>query len=416
MYLDIYIPGLRTTGYDIGTVGEAMLVAAVVTALGFAAVAVATRRYGVRLGGTVVVGVLATYTLKDFSTLPLFVSSTAAAYATLWYVKRHTLLYGRDEFVVALLAGSLLPTAVFLLLPFVPGGSPVGIGEPIIVGSLLSGIAAFNFHQVRADYRRRDLAGTAGLYAGLLLGGALLVSPSTRFLADHTSLMLFAHTSDIAVLRGAVVEGYVDPGFVARPFVVGIFVLTLGASEQVRKRFGLRVGTVALGLMAIYTVSTWRLLALYLVAAAVVFATVTLVHRAYLVYGRALLGTAATVGVLLSVPLSVAFDVSAGISPLFAGILAGVLGYYLHYTPPRERRRKVALVVAIYVGLVVAVRSLVPPGADGLPRTFGPPEAAVAVLVALGAAAYALHDRIEQPDDTAVRAASIFERGGSRRE
>ncbi|WP_276260336.1 poly-gamma-glutamate biosynthesis protein PgsC/CapC [Haloglomus litoreum] len=390
-----------------------MLVATLVAALGFVAVAVGTRRYGLRFGGTIVVGVLAVYTLKNFTTLPIFIGSTAVAYGALAVVKRYTLAYGRDEFIVAILAGSLVPSAVYVGAFLLPGPVELALYRSVFVGSLLSGIAAFNLHQLRPEHRLRDVGGLAAIYLGLLALGAALVGPSTRFLAEYTPLVLFARTSDIAVLRGAVVEGFVDPAFVARPVVIGLYALALGLSEAVRQAFGVRVGTVALGLVAVYTVSTWRLLALTLVTLAVVTVLVTAIHRGVILYGRALLSTSAALGVVVAIPVAALLGVSAGISSLFAGVVAGLGGYYVHLTPPTERRQQVAVAVAVFLPLVVLVRAVVPPGPEGIPQALGVAEVAGGLLVAAVALAVALHYRVEQPDDEAVLAASTLGEGGS---
>lgn len=392
-----------------------MLVATLVAVLGFLAVAVGTRRYGLRLGGTIVVGVLAVYTLKNFTTLPIFLGSTAVAYAALWAAKRYTLIYGRDEFVVAILAGSLVPTMVYVGAVFLPGPVEAALYRSVFIGSLLSGIAAFNFHQIRPDYRWRDLGGFAGLYVALLAVGALLVGPSTRVLAEFTPLVLFARTSDIAVLRGAVVEGFVDPPFVARPFVVGLFALVLGLSEAVRQSFGLRIGTVALGLVALYTVGTWRLLALTLATLVAVALLLAVLHREFVLYGRALLSVGAALGVVLSLVLAAALGVSAGLSSLFAGVVAGIGGYYVHLTPPRERRQQAALAVAVFLPLVLLVRAFVPPGPEGVPASLGVVEVGVGLAVAAVALAAALYERVDQPDTAAVLAASVFGEEGEQR-
>jgi hypothetical protein len=385
-----------------------MLVATAVAAFGFVAVATGTRQYGLRLGGTVVLGVLAVYTLKNFSTLPIFLASTTIAYLTLGYAKRKTLIYGRDEFVVAIVSGSLAPAMLFLTTLYLPGNVQIELYRSVFIGSLLSGVTAFNLHQIRPGYKWKDVAGAAGIYVTLLALGALLVGPSTRFLADYTPLVLFANTSDIAVLRGAVVEGFVDPEFVGRPFIIGVFAGMLGLSELVRQRFGVRIGTIALGLVAIYTVSTWRLLALYLVIFAIVFAVITALHRTVVFYGRALLSTAAALGVVVAVPLVIALDISAGLSALFAAVLASLMAYYVHHTSPPERYQQAALAVAVFVPVLLVVRAVVAPGPDGVPQAFGVREIGLGVAVTAAAIAVAERHHVEQPSDADVRAASLF--------
>lgn len=383
-----------------------MLVATAVAALGFIAVAVGTRQFGLRLGGTIVIGVLAVYTLKNFTTLPIFLASAAIAYFALGLAKEKTLIYGRDEFIVALIAGSFIPSLVFLTTFYLPGDVGIEIYRSVFIGSLLSGIAAFNLHQIRPGYWVKDIVGATGIYVGLLAIGALLVGPSTRFLADYAPLVLFAPTSDIAVLRGAVVEGFVDPAFVGRPFVIGVFALMIGLSELVRQQFGVRIGAIAPGLIAIYTVSTWHLLALHLVTFVVVFALVTALHHSVILYGRALLSTSAALSTLIALPLAIAFGISAGLSAIFAGVLAGLLAYYIHATGRRERRQQLALMLATFVPLVLVVRAVYAPGPNGFPQALGAMELIAGAGISLAGIAIAASYRIDQPSDEAVLAAS----------
>lgn len=388
-----------------------MLVATFLAALGFLATAVATRRYGFRLGGTIVIGVLPVYTLKSFSTLPIFLVSAVLAYLTLGYVKRNTLIYGRDEFVVAILAGSLLPAFIYLVVVLLPGTLRVEITQSVFIGSLLSGIAAFNVHQVRPEFRRRDIGAAVALYLGVLALGALLVGPSTRLLAGYTPLVLFAQTSDIAVLRGAVVGGFVDPAFVGRPFIIGVYVLTLGISEFIRNGFGIRIGTVGLGLVAVYTVASWRLLAVFLTLLAIVFLVISFVHRETILYGRALLSTGAALAVLLSLPATFLFGAEGGLSILFTAIIAGILAYYVHFTAPRERRQQAVLGVAVFALLLVIVRAGAEPGPDGFPATLGVLEVVIGLLVAVGGFAAARAMQVPEPSTEEIRTAAVFTRG-----
>lgn len=389
-----------------------MIIAAVIATIGFLATAVGSRRYGYRLGGTIVIGVLAVYTLKNFSALPLFLGSTAIAYAALWLAKRRTLIYGRDEFVVALLAGSVLPATVFLYASYLPDSIQVEILQSVFIGSLLSGIAAFNLHRIRPGHRYQDVIGSIGLYIGLIALGALLISPSTRFLADYTPLVLFSETSDIAVWRNAVVPGPADPALVGRPLMIAVFALTLGFAEYIQKVYGVYIGTVAMGLLAIYTVSTWRLLALFLLTVVVVFVLVTAIYRSAVLYGRALLSIGAALGMMTAVPISVALGITSGISAVFTAIIAGIFAYYLHRVTGRDRYIQLTLAGGVFTGLLLAVRAIIGPTPEGLPQNFGIPEIVGGLAVVVGAFVVARHLSIREPSDDAVRAASVFTRGG----
>ena len=82
-----------------------MIEAVLVVAGGLFGTAVITQLYGYRLGGTVTLPILALYTLKTFWMLPLFVLSGLVGYLVLHFAREHTLIYGRQELQLALIAG-----------------------------------------------------------------------------------------------------------------------------------------------------------------------------------------------------------------------------------------------------------------------------------------------------------------------
>jgi len=152
-----------------------MWVATLLAVVGLLGVAVTTQFTGYRLGGSITVPVLAVYTLKNVLMLPVFVLSTIAAYIGLWYLRQRTLIYGRDEFLAALIIGTSVPLVVIL------GLIQVGFDADIIVliGSILPGLAAYNYHSVKPEFRRNDLLATVGLFTGLIVLGLGLVSPES---------------------------------------------------------------------------------------------------------------------------------------------------------------------------------------------------------------------------------------------
>jgi hypothetical protein len=214
------------------------------------------------------------------------------------------------------------------------------------------------------------------------------------------------------VWRDAVVTGPVDPAFVGRPLMLGVFALTLGLAEYVRKVYGVHVGAVVLGLLAIYTVSTWRLPALFLVTTGVVLALVTALYRSSILYGRALLSTGAALGTVVAVPLSVALGTTSGISTLFTAVLAGIFAYYVHRVSERDRYVQLSLAVGVFTLLLLIVRAIVAPAPEGVPQQFGFPEIVAGLAVVVAAFAVARYVAVRRPSNDAVRAASVFTRGG----
>ncbi|MFB6267081.1 MAG: poly-gamma-glutamate biosynthesis protein PgsC/CapC, partial [Halodesulfurarchaeum sp.] len=151
-----------------------MFVAVAVTALGVFTVGLITQLFGYRTGGTITIPVLAVYTLKNALMLPIFVLSTVLAYVGLWVAKRRTLIYGRDELLVAMTIGSGVP---ILLLLAVWAFLPESLRAVVFIGSILPGLAAYNYHQIKPEFRRWDLLTTVVLLVSLVGLGWLLVSP-----------------------------------------------------------------------------------------------------------------------------------------------------------------------------------------------------------------------------------------------
>lgn len=132
-----------------------MLVATAVMLVGLLAGIAAAQLRGLRLGGVIVVPLVAVYLLWSFATFPVFLVSTVAAYAAVWVVKRRVPLYGRSLFVVSVLVGSLVPTAMFELAAL---GAVLDVEARGVafVGSVLPGIAAYNFHRLELEDRILD--------------------------------------------------------------------------------------------------------------------------------------------------------------------------------------------------------------------------------------------------------------------
>lgn len=86
-----------------------MLIAVILAIIGILEVIILTQLFGYRLGGVIVVPVLAIYTCKNFLMLPLFIVGVIIAYMGLLYLQKNTMIYGRNELVATLLMGSVFP-------------------------------------------------------------------------------------------------------------------------------------------------------------------------------------------------------------------------------------------------------------------------------------------------------------------
>ncbi|SDM44223.1 Capsule biosynthesis CapC [Halogranum gelatinilyticum] len=388
-----------------------MIVAIILSALGFFLTAAVTQTKGLRLGGAILVPTIVVYALKDFTTLPVFLVSTAVAYLVLWQAKERTLVYGRDEFIVALAAGALLPVAGYLALrTFVP--AIVDTNSVLLLGSILPGLAAYNVSQTKPEYRRQDLLYTAALVLGLILLGGLVISPWTaRAIGDLTPLVLFARTADVAVLRGAVVDGYLAPNVEIKTTIVALMTVGMMLSELVRRGFGIRIGIISMALLALFALVSYWLLILFVLSFLVSLVAVWAIHHTTLLYGRVLISLGCGVGSLAALAFAMQLPVVRGMSALFVGVIAGVDAYAVHTTPPRERRIQPFLALGVFVGMLLLVRTVVDPFRRGLIQELtvwhlvgGALVVAVCLLVA-----YSL--RIPEPADEDVFSASVLSGG-----
>lgn len=391
-----------------------MIVAALLLALGFFAVASVTQTRGLRMGGTIVAPVLALYTLKNFVALPVFLVSFAMAYGALWGAKQYTLIYGRDELIVAIVSGSVLPLGLLFFGELLGLTQIFALRAALFLGSILPGLAAYNFQQIKPEYRRQDIVYAVGIYLGLLLIGAVLVDPRlTSILATRTPLVLFAATSDIAVARGAVVEGVLNPLLMPRSLAVGLLVIAFLLSEWGRDRFGIRSGVVSMGLLALYATASKWLVLLFLVDFVIVLFVVGVVHWASLLYGRVLIGLGAAVAALITIPLALWLPIVRGLSAIFVAVLAGTTAYNNHVTAPRERRMRVPMALIIFAPLFFLSRIVGQPYERALLADVStvPWILAISATIVVGSYLLLRYYRIEQPSDEEILSASILSGG-----
>ncbi len=162
-----------------------MIGLALITILGLAASTALVYHTDLRLSGVVVVPLLAIYTLFSAVTLPLFIVSTAVAVAVLAIITSRTLIHGRPLFLLALAAGAIVPlTGTLATTAF---SLPL---ELTFMGTILPGVAAYNYHRLDADTRFTDVAASGAVFVGLIfvgtvfamspLGGATLTAAGVK--------------------------------------------------------------------------------------------------------------------------------------------------------------------------------------------------------------------------------------------
>jgi len=383
-----------------------VIVATIVTALGLFLVGGITQLYGYRLGGAIAIPVLAVYTLKNVVMLPIFVLSTLLAFVGLWLIKQKSLIYGRDELLVSMAIGSLLPLSILVVFDILVGGV---LRSVVFVGSILPGLAAYNYHQVKPQYRLNDAVATTLLFCVLFGLGWLLITPElAAAIGTITPPALYTETSDIAVYKGATDTAYLDPTILPRASTVTLFLFGLFASERVRGRYGLRIGLVSLPLLAIYTLASIWLVVLYVLLLVAAFVFLEGLHHASLLYGRVLISLTTAVTLLLALPSVLALPIVRGLSAYFVAILAGINAYNLHTAPESKRPLFVPIQIGIYVGMVLLARSTTGVRPRGAPQTFGFPEIVIGVAIVLVCLILVEYAVVDLPDRDDVFAASIL--------
>jgi hypothetical protein len=356
---------------------------------------------GLRLGGVIVVPLVSVYFLLSFPTLPVFVASVAAAYVSLRVITARLLVYGRPLFVLSVIIGAIVPVLVFEVLS-VAAGIGVGLSQVGFIGSVLPGIAAYNYHRIDADKRVLDMVWSLAVVLFLtVVGIGLVIFVGLTPLAATTPPILLASTSDIAVAFGLVVD--TRPVLVVTSDLLAVSLLGFGMllSEWLRSRYGLRIGGVIIvPLMVLIAFRNGWMLPLWLTTAALVFLALRVVHWWTLLYGRVLLALGVIFGVLVSISAVTVLPARSGLLPFFTGILGGVSGYNLQVVPPAERRATVFVTGGILVVVTAIARLFVVPPRSGLLHTVSGLAVTVGTVACLPALWALYHLERIRPDDT----------------
>ena len=383
-----------------------MIVAVIVTAFGLLAVAGLTQVYGYRLGGTIAIPILAVYTLKSFVMLPIYVLSAAVAYLGLGLLKNNTLIYGRDELIYAILIGSLIPVTIFLTFGFLVQDI---FQTVVFVGSILPGLAAYNYHQLDAETRGWDLLTAAVLFGCLFgLGWYLVSAEFAPALATAAPVTLYSRTADVATWKGVAVNEPLSPVILPRLVTVLLFAVGMLLSERVRERYDVRIGVVSVALLAIFSLADRRLVSLYVCLIVISYVAVQAIHYSSLLYGRVLVGIGAAFGIVAAVPLSIELGITRGLSAFFVGILAGVNAYNVHVAQPSSRRSFVPLQFGSFVFLLCLTRLTGAVLPRGFPRQFGITEAVIGLSIVAVCFGYVEWRTIRKPDEEAISDRSIL--------
>lgn len=383
-----------------------MIVAVIVTAFGLLAVAGLTQVYGYRLGGTIAIPILAVYTLKSFVMLPIYVLSSAVAYLGLGLLKNKTLIYGRAELIYAILIGSLIPVTIFLTFGFLIQDL---FQTVVFIGSILPGLAAYNYHQLDDKTRYWDLLTAAVVFVCLFgLGWFLVSAEFAPTLATAAPITLYSRTADVATWKGVAVTEPLSPVILPRLVTVLLFAIGMLLSERVRERYDIRIGVISVALLAIFSLADRRLIYLYICLIVISYIAVQVVHRSSLLYGRVLVGIGAAFGIVAAIPLSIELGITRGLSAFFVGILAGVNAYNIHVAQPASRRLFVPLQFGSFVFLLCLTRLTGAVLPRGFPRQFGLTEIIVGLSIVAVCFGYVEWRTIRNPDEERISDQSIL--------
>lgn len=377
-----------------------MIAAAVITILGLLSGIAVVERTGLRMSGVIVVPLLAVYTLYTVSALPLFAVSALFAYVATGQVRRRTLVHGRQLLLTSLAFGAVVPVLWAVGTDLWSGSG--GLSATAFFGTILPGIAAYNYHKLSGRERLLDLSISAATFAGLLLVGAALVSPSVATRLDPAlTAILFSPSADVAVYRDAVRTTVPVTTAFPRAFSLAMIALGVVLSEGALSRWGVRVGgLIAIPLLAVFSLTNAWALPVYVGGAVFVYATITAINRLTLVYGRVLLTLGLAAGMVYALAVAAFTTTVVGFLLYFTAILSVMGAYNFHRMPPTERPVTVAVSVGLFALLLAIARVAVTPTPLGLLYSVTVMEA-VAVLSALLLGGLAVFDLEHRRTDVA---------------
>jgi hypothetical protein len=138
--------------------------------LGFFFSEVARSRWGLRIGGLIVLPLLVLFVFRNAWLLPVFLLAATLATIGIQLLHSWTLVYGRALLSVGVIFGLLTVISVVPVLPFGNGLLPFFTG-------ILGGVGAYNVHVVAPADRRPSVAVAAGVFVVLAGSARLVLTP-----------------------------------------------------------------------------------------------------------------------------------------------------------------------------------------------------------------------------------------------
>lgn len=329
-----------------------MLVAITLMVLGLLAGVLVVQYRAYRLSGVLVVPLLAVYSLYNFLTLPLFLLAFLVAYVALFAIKRWTLLYGRSLLLTGIAMGATIPLGAAVVAEQWFGVTVFTAVE--FIGTILPGIAAYNYHQLTGRQQFRDAVASLLTLAALIGVGAGLVRPiSTSWLGELTPPVLLAPEADVAVLLGATVSGTGYESAVSTRVAIAVVAVGLVLAEILRNRWGLRAdGIISVPLLVLFALADTNALVVYALLLGASYLLVVTMMDSTLLYGRVILSFALLTALLFVVPVVQVLPVDSGLVAFFTALFAGIGTYNFQRVSPSERLTSVVVTGGLFAFLL----------------------------------------------------------------
>ncbi|ERG90239.1 MAG: hypothetical protein J07HQW1_00257 [Haloquadratum walsbyi J07HQW1] len=317
--------------------------------IGLSLVAVISQVKGYRLGGVMVLPILAIYTLREPLSIIIFILGTVAAWCSLWALQEHTLSYGRRLFLSAIIAGVIATIVMgYILSVTLPSQLSFTHGEAI--ASIFPGIMAYNFMREDPENRRGDLRMMCYNYLMLVAIGAISLWVFAEF-NTLTPPFLRLPTSDITNWIRIEPRGGAYPKVIPSWIVLMFLPVAVLIYEGFRQRYDHRlVGIIILPALCLFSVQSTLTILIYVTGATITFYITGFIHRMTLLYGRVLLTISILLGTVYSLIAGIIVSNSvSGVILFFTGLFIGIGSYNLNRVSRKTRVSHVRIDAGLFV-------------------------------------------------------------------
>ena len=313
--------------------------------------ALAAQLKSYRLGGVMVLPILAIYTLREFFTPVIFIIGTVAAWISLWVLQEYTLNYGRRLFLSAVSTGVIATILTgFVLSQVFPNQLSFETAEAIT--SIFPGITAFNLMRVSPGNRRAELLIIGCSYLALIAVGVLLLWLFPTFVTQ-TPPFLTLQISDITAWIELRPQGSPHSRVIPGWIVLIILPISIFIYEGFRQRYDHRlVGIVIIPTLGLFTVQSSSVVIFYTLGATIIYYFITYIQYMTLFYGRVLLTVSILLGTIYSLIFGVFFSqlvLIPGVSLFFTGIFVGIGAYNLNRVSRKTRLAHIRIDAGLFV-------------------------------------------------------------------